>query len=158
MKENNIKRNYTLRFTMFWTDLFMRTIMPLGVIAWQFGVFKDDVSMFSRVRGGFLMGAVISVFLVKKDILDYIKKLENKGWYKAVRQTLIWVLIFGILWFTHVFITEMLWVVGSFMLGSAQSLITEPIHQRQVNIIKEHKKRQDLIAEKLLEKELEQQI
>lgn len=149
----NLKKKYMLRYSMFWMDLFMRAIAPLGVIAWQFGVFKDDVSLFSRVRGGFLMGVVISGFIIKKDILDYIKKLENKGWYKAVRQTMIWLLVFIILWFTHVFITEMMWVVGTFALGSAQSLITEPIHQKQINIINDYK----AFLKKKKEKELLEQ-
>lgn len=154
----NIKKAKRVRYSMFWLNLSMRVLMPIGIIAWQFGVFEDEVSVFSRVRGTFLIGLVIASFIIRKDIMDYIKKLENKGWYRSVRATTLWLIVLLILWFTQTFLLEMIWVVGSFAIGSAQSLITEPLHQKNINIINKYNIQQEKLKEKELEIKLEESI
>ena len=130
------KKDYVFRFASFWFNLLMRVVAPVSIIAWKFGVFEVEVEPKVRVRGIILVSLVFSVLISKKEILEFAKELENKGWYKSVRSTLIWVAAFLMVWFTNVFIEQMLWVIGAFTVGTAQSLITLPIHNHYKNKIK----------------------
>lgn len=150
-KVNNnvsLKKNYFIRYTAYWTNLLGRTLLPISIVVWQFGIFKDEVSLFSKLQGTTIAGVIIAFSIIRKDIMNNLKQLENKGWYDSVKTATIWAFIFLGLWATHIFIVEMLWVVGSFAVGSAQAIITEPIHQQQLKLIKKAKGIEDKDDEK----------
>ena len=110
-KPLSLKKVQFARFGTYWFNLLSRTAMPIGITAWQFGVFKEDVSLFSRLQGGLIVSVIIGFAIVRKEIMAGLKRVENEGWYNSVRTTSIWLLIFLGLWWVHSFITEMLWVV-----------------------------------------------
>lgn len=151
-KPLSLKKVQFARFGTYWFNLLSRTAMPIGITAWQFGVFKEDVSLFSRLQGGLIVSVIIGFAIVRKEIVAGLKRVENEGWYNSVRTTSIWLLFFLGLWWAHSFITEMLWVVGAFTVGSAQSIITEPIHQRNLQLAKEIKGIDEKDNEKAQEK------
>lgn len=119
-------KDYIKRYGAYWSDIVIRLFAPIGVIVWQFGLFKEEVSIFSRFQGTTLIALLITIWTAKGEIVNKLKEVENKGWYISARRTFIWALLFLTLLWSYTFITEMLWVVGSFLVGSIPSNILVP--------------------------------
>lgn len=138
------KKDYFIRYGAYWTDLLLRLAMPIGITVWQFGLFKDEVGLFSRIQGTTIIGLLIAVWTAKDEIVEKLKEVENKGWYISAKRSFIWAILFGAVLWANNFTTEMLWVIGSFFVGSLPSNLLLPINHKYKNKINKEKEKGDL--------------
>jgi len=139
------KKDYVIRYTTYWLNYILIALAPLGVTIAQFGLFKEDVGFFSRLQGTTIIGLIIVFAISRDEIVQYLKDLENQGWYKSVKTSMIWTIIFGMVLWSFNFTTEMLWVVGSFTAGSWASVPVNATHRKYLKKIKPPKKEKDTI-------------
>jgi hypothetical protein len=136
---NITKKDYILRYLFFWITLFFKAAFPVIIIWWKFGLFKLSSSIFSQFTGMALISIVISIYLLEEELVEFMKELENKGWYKSIKRTMFWTILFASILVLKFFVNNMLWVVGSFAVSSGLTIITKPIHFRYKNKIKKAK-------------------
>lgn len=136
------KKDYALRYGFYFLDLIVRIGLPITATIIQFGLFKNNIGFFSQIQGTTIIAVTISIWIIKNDLDEMLKELENKGWYKANKRTLIFALIFIAVLLARNFADQMLFVIGSFLLGSLLSNITTPIHQKYKNKIKKYKQKE----------------
>lgn len=124
------KKDLLKRYSLYWLDLTLRALLPVGVTIWQFGLFKTEVGFFSRMQGTTIVALFISFWICKDDLLEWLQGFENLSYYKAVRRTAIALLVLGVLIWSRNFFDEMIWVVGSFAFGSGSAIATTVLHTK----------------------------
>src|SRR5690606_3643613 len=137
------KHDYLKRYLAYWSDIVIRLFAPRGVIVWQFGLLKEEISIFSRIQGTTLIALLITFWTARGEIIEKLKEIENKGWYKAFRRSATWGIVLIALIWSYNFIDEMIWVVSAFFVGSIPSNILVPTHTKYKNKIINAKTRKE---------------
>lgn len=137
--ETKLKK-LNIRFGILWfLDLTFRVFLPLLIISFRFGIFKDKAGF----NTWFIIGFIISVSIVKNDVVDYFKTIENKGWYKAYKNVLWLTILTLIVFLTKFIVNHILYVLIAFLIGAITSIYFEPKKQRNrtlYNKLKEKEK------------------
>lgn len=122
-----MKKKLNTRFAILWfLDITIRVFLPLLIISFRFGVFKDKAGF----NTWFIIGLIIAVSIIKNDVIDYFKTIENKGWYMAYKNV-FWLTLFTLIVFLAKFIANhILYVLIAFLIGAITSIYFEPKKQR----------------------------
>ena len=103
-------------------NIFFGVFLPLILIAYRFGIFKESPS----INSWFIIGVIIGANILKNDLLDSIKELENKGWFKAYKNIFWLLILILIVLVSKIMANHLLYVLISFLIGSLASIYFEP--------------------------------
>jgi len=116
-------RQLNIKYAVLWLfDLMFRVAIPLIIVGLRFGIFKQTASL----NAWFVIGVIIAVSIVKNDIVDVFKELENKGWYRAYKNVFWLTIMILIVLVSKIMANHMLYVLIAFLIGALTSLYFEP--------------------------------
>lgn len=137
------KRDYVYRYLTFWVGRLSLIAMPLVIISFRFGVFKQNPSIWSNIQGMFLIGTTISISLSYKELVDWFNELTKKEWARVSKLPFALLIVWLILLISKNFTSQMMDVIGAFLIGSTINVPMSLLHSKFKKKIHKAKEKKD---------------